>query len=121
MVQARVNRELASLRADLTSTDVNEGYITYRKSKINSTVQATEENNVLLPQEPAHNENNSVLAGAATALSLLSPPTDNSNSQDINKSHIKCYYDCMHHHFLDYFNDPILDDAVIYAGDIPSV
>ena len=32
---------------------------------------------------------------------------------------MKCYYDCTHGCFLDYFNDPILDDAVIYAGDIP--
>ena len=32
---------------------------------------------------------------------------------------MKCYYDHIHCHFLDYFNDPILDDAAIYAGDIP--
>ena len=32
---------------------------------------------------------------------------------------MKCYYNHTHCHFLDYFNDPILDDAVIYAGDIP--
>ena len=30
------------------------------------------------------------------------------------------YYDSNKHCcFLDYFNDPILDDAVIYVGDIP--
>ena len=32
---------------------------------------------------------------------------------------MKCYYDCTHGHFLDYFNDNILDDAVIHSGDIP--
>ena len=32
---------------------------------------------------------------------------------------MKCYYDHTHHHFLDYFNDPIPDDTVIYAGGIP--
>ena len=32
---------------------------------------------------------------------------------------MKCYYHHKHHHFLDYFNDPILDDAVIYVNDIP--
>ena len=32
---------------------------------------------------------------------------------------MKCYDDHIHHHFLDYFNDHILDDAVMYAGDIP--
>ena len=49
-------------------------------------------------------DNNDALVGAATALSLLSPPTDNSNSQHINQSHIKCYYDHTHHQFLDYFS-----------------
>ena len=112
-MQAKINRELASLGADLTRTDVNEGYIACSKSKINSTVQDTEENNVLTPQKPAHNYTNTAYMGAPAALSLLSPPTDNSNSQHINQNHMKCYYDHSHHCFLDYFNDPILDNAVI--------
>ena len=77
-VQTKVNRELTSLGADLTSTYINEGNITCSKSKINVMVQNTEENNVLPLQEPAHNDNADALAGAATAMSLLSPPTDNS-------------------------------------------
>ena len=32
---------------------------------------------------------------------------------------MKYYNDHTHCHFLDYFNDPILGDAVIHAGDIP--
>ena len=32
---------------------------------------------------------------------------------------MKCYCDHTHGHFLDYFNDPILDDAVNYADDTP--
>ena len=47
MVQANVNRELTSLGVDITSTDVHEGYLKCSKLKINSTVQDTEENNVL--------------------------------------------------------------------------
>ena len=70
-------------------------------------------------QDPGHNDNNNVLAGAATTLSLLSLPTDNSNSQHLNKNHIKCSYNHTHHHFLDYFNDHIPDDSVIYTSDIP--
>ena len=31
---------------------------------------------------------------------------------------MKCYYYHTHCHFLDYFNDPISDDAVIYTGEI---
>ena len=82
-------------------------------------VHDTEENNVLPPQEPAHNDNEDTLAGAGVALSLHSPPTDNSNSQHLNQSHVNCYYNCTQHCLLDYLNDPILDDALIYAGDIP--
>ena len=78
MVQAKINKELARLGADLTSTDVNEDYITCSKSKINSMVQDIEENNVLPLQEPGHNDNDNALAGVATALSFLSSPTDNS-------------------------------------------
>ena len=32
---------------------------------------------------------------------------------------MKCYYNHTQHHLLNYFYDPTLDDAVIYAGDIP--
>ena len=32
---------------------------------------------------------------------------------------MRCYYDHTHSYFLDYFNDSIQDDSVIYAGDIP--
>ena len=78
MVQAKVNRKLASLGANLTSTDVNEGYIACSKSIINSMVQDTEDNNVLPLQEPTHNDNKDALADAATTLSLLSAPNDNS-------------------------------------------
>ena len=90
MVQAKINRELASLGADLTSTRC---YIIHSKSKINSTGQDTEKNNVLLLWEPPHNNYNNALRGAATSLSLLSPHTDNSISQHINQSNMKCYYD----------------------------
>ena len=105
--------------ADLTSTDINKCYITCNKSKLNSTVPESEENNVLPLQEPTHNHNKDALPVAATEMSLLSPPTNKSNSQHLNQSHMKCYYDHIQCHFLDNFNDSILDDAVINAGDIP--
>ena len=70
-------------------------------------------------QEPNNKDNEEELAGAATALSLLCAPTDNSNSQHHNQRHLTCYCDHTHHYFLDYFNNPTPYDAVIYAGDIP--
>ena len=117
-MQAKANRELTNLGATLTSTNVHKGYLMCSKSKVNPMVQDTEENNVL-QQEPCDNDNADALNGATTILNLLSPPTDNSNSQQFNNSHMKCYCDCTHGCFLDYFNDPILDDAVTYTGDIP--
>ena len=77
---------MAGLGTDLTSIDVNEGYITCSKSIINSTVQDTEENNVLPPEGPTNNDNEDELAGVAPTLSLLSPPPDNLN----NQNHMKC-------------------------------
>ena len=91
MAQVKVHRELAGLGADLTNSDIIEGYITNSKSKINSMVQDTGENNVLPPQGPTNNDNEEELASAATALSLLSPHNDNSNSQHLKQSHMKYY------------------------------
>ena len=118
MVQAKVNRELTSLGADLTSTGVHKGNLTCSKPKLNFTVQDTEENNVQ-PWELCCNDNENALVGTATTLSLLSLLIDNSNSQQPNQSHTNCYYGHTHGCFLDYFNDPIPNDAVIYVGDIP--
>ena len=118
MVKAKANETLTILGADVTSTDVHEGYPTHIKSKVNSSVKDTGEINVL-QWEPCGNNNDDALAGAAAPLSLLSSPTDSSNSQPFNNNHMKCFYDCTHGHFLDYFNDSIPDDAVIYADDVP--
>ena len=89
MVQAKVNRELASLGADLSSSDMNEGYITCSKSKINSVIHGAEENNVLPSQTMTSNDNKETLAGAAITMSLLSPPTDNSASKNLSQSSVK--------------------------------
>ena len=84
MVQAKVNRDLVSLEAEINSTNVNEGYITHSKSTINSTLQETEVNNVLPLQGPTNNANAEALAGEAIAFSPLSPPTNTSNSQNLH-------------------------------------
>ena len=55
---------------------------------MSSTVQDREKKNVLLLPEPAHNDNDNTLVVAAAVLSLLSPPTDNFNSQHINQRHM---------------------------------
>ena len=66
-------------------------------------------------------DNEEALPATAITLSLLSPPTDNSADENCSQSSIKTkyYYHHKHHCFSDLFNDPILDDAVIYACNIP--
>ena len=73
MVQAKVNREWESLGADLTSTDIIEGYIAYSKSKASSVMCWAEENNMLPLQTITSDNNEEALVSAAAALSLLLP------------------------------------------------
>ena len=85
MVQAKVNRELAGLGADLTSADMSESYITCSK-KASSAMHWAEENNVLPSQTIASDNNEEALDCEATTLCLLSPPPDNSTSQNLSLS-----------------------------------
>ena len=63
--------ELASLGFDQTNIDVSDGYVTHCKSSSNSAIQGEKENNVLLSQGITSDDNEDIIAGAATALSLL--------------------------------------------------
>ena len=36
-----------------------------------------------------------------------------------HSTRMRCYFHCECSHFIDYFDDPVLDDMVIYAGDVP--
>ena len=86
MAQAKIDRELTGLGADLTSTDVHAGYLTCSKSKVHSVLQDTEENSVPPPQESCHNDKEATLSVAATTLSLLSPPPDNPTVNDLTRT-----------------------------------
>ena len=86
MVKTTVNREYASLGADLTSTNMSEGYITCHKSKARSTMHGAEEHNVLPLQTITSDDNVEALAGSAVTLSLLFPPTDNSTTQNLARA-----------------------------------
>ena len=57
---------------------------------------------------------------AATTASLFSPLNNNSSSANLsqNSCRMKCYYHKKQKCFIDYFDDPIPDDAVIYVSDI---
>ena len=68
---------MANLGADITSNNISKGYIEHGKSKINSAIHGTEENNMHPSQTTTSDDNEEALAGAATTFSELSPPTDN--------------------------------------------
>ena len=77
----------------------------------------------MLPVLTIHSDDNKeTLTGAVATVSLLSPPTN--NSARVNPSQrsarMKCFFHCKQNHFFDYFDNPILDDAVIFASDILS-
>ena len=87
MVQEKVNRELANLGADMTSKDMSKD-VTWSKSKNNSIIHGAGENN--LPLQTITSDNNEeALAGAAAAMSLLSPPTKNSACENLSQSSAK--------------------------------
>ena len=60
-------------------------------------------------------------ASASARTSLLSPPHNNPNSINFsqNVAKMKCYIHHEHNCFLDYFNDPVPDGAVIYVSNVP--
>ena len=77
---------------------------------------------MLLLQTITSGDTEEALADAATTLSLLlSPLINNSAHKNLSQSSAKkkCYYCHKHYSFLEYFNNLIPDDAVIYRSDIP--
>ena len=100
---------------------MNEGNATQSKLNNNSRIHGARENSMLLAQTIRNDDNEEALAGAAAAASLLSPSANNLARTNIflNSVRMKCYFHHEQNCFLDYFDDPILDDAVIYTRDIP--
>ena len=83
-------------------------------------MHGTGEYNGLPSQTITRVDNEGILAGEGTTVSLLSPVTNNSASENLSQSSakMKCYYHHKHHCILHYFDDPILDDVMIYVCDI---
>ena len=71
-------------------------------------------------QTKPRDDNEEAIAGTTTTASLLSPPYNSTASMNHNQisAGMKCYFYCKQNCFLDYFDDPILDVAVIYMSDI---
>ena len=121
MAQPKVNRKLANLGADLTSSNMTEGYAMQSKSKNNSPLCGAGENNLILLWTIPSDDNKEALDGAAATVNLLSPSINNSSSMNPsqNSARMTFYYHHKENHFLHYLDDPNLDDAVIYMSGIP--
>ena len=79
------------------------------------------ENNLLPLQTMNSNHNEEVLAGVVTKMNILLPPNNELPSTKFNQisARMKCYFHHEQNCFLDYFDDPLPDDAVIYVSDVP--
>ena len=73
---------------------MNEGHTIQSKLKRNSLLHGAGENNLLPLQTINSDQNEETLAGAATTMSLLSPPKNNSSSINLSKNsaRMKCYF-----------------------------
>ena len=71
------------------------------KLKNNSAIHGKEENNLLPSQTITGADSEEALASPRVTLTLLSPPTNNSASDNHiqNYAKMKCYYHHKHHHF----------------------
>ena len=121
MAQPKVNRELANLGVNFTNIDINEGYATQSKSKCNTPLHRARENNLLPSQTINNHHGEEALTGATTTSSLLWPPKNNSTCMNLsqNSAWTTCYLHHEQNHFLDYFEQAVLDGVIIYACDVP--
>ena len=89
--------------------------------KNNSPIYGVGRKNLPPLQTINNDQNKEALAGAAAMMGLHSPPNNNSTSMNISQNSviIKCYFHHEQNCILDYFNDPVLDGAVIYMNFIP--
>ena len=121
LAQPKVNRDLVCLGVNFTDIDINGGYATWSKSKGNSPLHWAGTNNLLPFQNINSDHGAEALTGVTTALSLSSLPKNNSTCMNLsqNSTRKKCYFHHKQNHFLDHFEDPVPDGAVICGDGVP--
>ena len=121
MAQPWMTRELAGLEVDFTHANIDNSYNTCNKLRNKSKIpDAAKENNLA----PIQASNNAHDGEAATPSNLCSPPSDSIELiilSDASQSFTTmwCYLHYLWNWFIDYFDDPVPDGAVIYNGDVP--
>ena len=83
------------------------------------------EGSLLLPLQIRKSSNNKgTMSGAITSPNLNSQILDSPQYITISdtgqhSTRMRCYFHSQHNHFIHFFNDPVPDGAVNYAGNIP--
>ena len=89
--------------------------------KSNLPLHGAGQNNLPPSKTIRNDQNKEALAGAAVRLSLFSLPNKHSTRTHVsqNSARMKCDFHHQQTCFLDHFDDPVLDGAVIYTNDFP--
>ena len=116
MAQPKVNRGLVNLGVNFTDVDVSDSYTTQSKSRDNSPLKGTGENNLLPLQTINSGNSEEAVTGATPASSLPSPPKNSSTCMNLSQKspRMKCYFHHEQNCYLDYFKDPLPDSSVFY-------
>ena len=85
-------------------------------SKNASQIPDKTEGSLLLPAKVRNNSNDQEIISCA-AISLNPHLLILDAGQ--YSTRMRCHFHHQHNYFLDYIDDPVMDGAVIYAGDIP--
>ena len=119
MAQLWMIRELARLKVDFTSVDINNSYATHSKLSNKSQTPGVAEENNLWPTQASNNTN----AGGETAIpSICIHYLGTAQNWSSLAMPVRTLLECdaiSTAYFIDYFDDPVPDGAVIYAGDVP--
>ena len=123
---SQTTRELAKLGANFASIDISNSHIAHSKLKnacmYDKDLTRQKEVCYYLYEVKTVQNDQGTVSGTAILLNLLSPILENlqyitMGDAGQHSTRMRCYFHSQHH-FLDY-SDPVLDGAVIYAGDIP--
>ena len=123
--KSRTARQLARLGANFASIDIGNSHTTHNQARRNSQKPCKIEGSLLL----LYKSETYVTVKELYLMQLyhqicihqywtaLNYITHSDTDQQYTR--MRCYFHYQHNCFIDYFNDPALDDAVIYAGDVP--
>ena len=118
---SQTTRELVRLGADFASIDIRNSHVTC--SILRKESQIPDRRNFIITYPNWNNSHDEGTITGATILQILySLILDSSKYITFSdagqlSTRMRCYFHHVCSHFIDYFNDPVTDDAVTSAGD----